>query len=302
MKIRITRKEQRPQPGPSARLADTVVKQNPDLFAKMRSNIADLSPVGKGKMGHFVKEAGGPKAADGSPLPLDHPSHPNYRRPPHLIEFHRFRLMAIDPATDPRRMGLAVLSVPRVDTTGPVQPEFANTGRTKFKPRIDWAGTFDAFAGAGGLPTPWKDMPWRERCRRMVQGLDVMIQQTWNPDTRPFHHPAMAIIEIPITFQSAKGTAAAMGGDLLALGFCAAAISTYLTGRINTLEVDPLTWKGQLPKEVVHKRLREFYGADKLPKDPNALDAVGLAHWCLCQRTPAETAKIFPTRGVLEWR
>lgn len=59
--------------------------------------------------------------------------------------------------------------------------------------------------------------------------------------------------------------------------------------------VEPRTWKGQVPKKVHHERILAALSDHEqsiCPRQPDALDAVGLGLWYLRQGGPALSRKI----------
>lgn len=67
--------------------------------------------------------------------------------------------------------------------------------------------------------------------------------------------------EIPVLFAGAKGHAAARNGDLTDLAFFAGALAQYAWQQNAKFEgVTVPTWKGQLPKTVVHQRIVNLLG------------------------------------------
>lgn len=94
------------------------------------------------------------------------------------------------------------------------------------------------------------------------------------------------VIEMP-EFQSGAGRQ--MGwktGDLqkltLLVGILAATAARALA---NVQLVTPSQWKGQLPKDVVQRRLETHYGSklNKLNIQTHAWDALGIGAWALGQ-------------------
>lgn len=111
---------------------------------------------------------------------------------------------------------------------------------------------------------------WHEKLDVACRQFDTLLKDLIHPLER-------VIIEEPAYFQSAGGGVAARRGDLVKLALVTGAFAGIANCKyMAVIELVPVTtWKGQLPKEVVIKRIRE-----KLPKikgvTSHAWDAVGI--------------------------
>ena len=91
------------------------------------------------------------------------------------------------------------------------------------------------------------------------------------------------IVEYPSYFESSLGQTVARSGDLLKLTTLVGIIS----GRVHPLPcvlVPVNTWKGQLPKSIVEKRVKRIIGLEKFNRlrvRSHAIDAVGIGLWSL---------------------
>ena len=109
-----------------------------------------------------------------------------------------------------------------------------------------------------------KDEDWVERAEDIrFQLRRVVLQNNVNSGW----------LEYPAYFASAGGQMVAGRGDLLKL--------TFLTGILYTTFEDaylvPVNqWKGQLPKDVVEKRVRKILGKKIADYSSHAIDAIGI--------------------------
>lgn len=110
-----------------------------------------------------------------------------------------------------------------------------------------------------------------ERCRWLAERLDDIV----------FHERDIRIVsEYPAYFggQSVRGWAK---GDLQKLTFLVGVLAGYFQDSEFT-EVTPGTWKGQLPKSVVIRRLQKRFGPGATREwEKDAWDAVGIGLWKL---------------------
>lgn len=119
---------------------------------------------------------------------------------------------------------------------------------------------------------PSRKLPWLARCHILKQKLLTVYEQ---------YNVCRVYCELPAYFgSSAVGHAAAQRGDVVKLTFAAgmaAAAIWEFGGDFETVEIN--AWKGQLPKEVVERRIRRLIGykdgfGDKIKT--HAWDAVGI--------------------------
>lgn len=89
-----------------------------------------------------------------------------------------------------------------------------------------------------------------------------------------------AIIEFPMNFKGAKGLAANASGDVIALATCVGAIAGNLHQvGVKSTSIRVIDWKGQLPKEIVIKRLATLLGpamCARLRLEKDMWDACGI--------------------------
>lgn len=87
------------------------------------------------------------------------------------------------------------------------------------------------------------------------------------------------VIEEPQQFMSSKkGTAASNSGSvmkLLALVYSIRQMSKMMARKVILAPV--VKWKGQVPKEVMARRLAKYY--DLSGKNPDEIDAIGIGRW-----------------------
>lgn len=86
----------------------------------------------------------------------------------------------------------------------------------------------------------------------------------------------ITLLELPAHWSSGRGFVARESGALYKLSF----ICGMIFSQFNNVElVFPHTWKGQLSKEIVTKRLRDKF-KDKVSaaEDHNVYDAIGIAY------------------------
>ena len=91
-----------------------------------------------------------------------------------------------------------------------------------------------------------------------------------------------AFVEFPILFQSSYGHMAAASGDMQKIAATAGCFAGVLWDLCETAPVLVRTWKGQLPKKVVEKRIQKILGKEvckTLDIQKDAWDAVGIGLW-----------------------
>lgn len=118
-----------------------------------------------------------------------------------------------------------------------------------------------------GVLTFRQDLPWEERA--MMYGASVKSLATY--------HKVIGIhCEYPAFFESAGGTMVAKKGDLLKL----TSLVGLFWGMVYPVPfylVPVAQWKGQLPKEVVNRRIISILGEKQCEKiKTHAWDAVGI--------------------------
>ena len=105
----------------------------------------------------------------------------------------------------------------------------------------------------------------------------------------PLHgeYPCTLVIEFP-EFQAGAGRQ--MGwktGSLQRLTFLVGVMVGFLPAEWRVILVPPSGWKGQLPKDVVTRRMIAKYGkaeTDKLKVSTHAWDAMGIGEWAWRQK------------------
>jgi hypothetical protein len=102
------------------------------------------------------------------------------------------------------------------------------------------------------IPSCDRVLPWGQRCNLLAEKLGIVL------NSGNIHR---VYCEMPAFFESHGGMAAATKGDLIKL--------TYLVGvyagichihRVRFTPVPVVEWKGQLPKEIVKKRILKKLG------------------------------------------
>lgn len=90
------------------------------------------------------------------------------------------------------------------------------------------------------------------------------------------------IIESPTLFGGAKGHAVAASGDLVKLAMITGMLlEVCFNEKLKPILTTPYEWKGQLPKSVCERRIRNRLG-DAFPKErlsSHAIDAIGIGLW-----------------------
>jgi len=94
------------------------------------------------------------------------------------------------------------------------------------------------------------------------------------------------VIEFPEYQASAERAMGWKTGSLQRLTMFIGVLIGMMPNRWRIILVTPSGWKGQLPKDVVQRRMTNKYGAVKmigLKVKTHAWDAVGIGHWALTQ-------------------
>lgn len=120
-----------------------------------------------------------------------------------------------------------------------------------------------------------------ERCRWLAEGLRRVTMSTGQITVRGKHIDKLRLVsEYPSYFggQSIRGWAK---GDLQKLTFLVGVLAGYFSP-LEFTEVTPGDWKGQLPKDVVIRRLQKRFGPGATKEwEKDAWDAVGIGLWKL---------------------
>ncbi len=116
-----------------------------------------------------------------------------------------------------------------------------------------------------------KDRTWVQVTDELMERFnDVLMQQM----------PAQVYCEFPQFFDDAGGHMCAAKGDLGKLTFLVGRIAeACATFGIVFTPVVVNTWKGQLPKDVVERRVCKKLGLEKGTIKSHALDAAGIGVW-----------------------
>ncbi len=114
---------------------------------------------------------------------------------------------------------------------------------------------------------------WHDRIGNILYYLDHRLDTDAEKMTR-------LVVEWPEFRDGAVGRAAAARGNLTQLAFCCGALYTVAVAKGATFELLAVSkWKGQLPKEVVEKRIKRAIGdcdQEGSPFKSHAWDAVGI--------------------------
>lgn len=100
------------------------------------------------------------------------------------------------------------------------------------------------------------------------------------------YRPNTVVIEMPEVRHDATGTRASTSGAMAKLNFMVGCLYWWARSAVSSrvLLVPVSEWKGQLPKEIMLKRLQKRDLCTHLratPKDMNESDAVALLDWAL---------------------
>lgn len=115
------------------------------------------------------------------------------------------------------------------------------------------------------------------RCQELCQKLYLSVATLYSLQT--------VVIEMPQQMSNRAGIAAQAGG-VYKLAVLVGALTMYLMNTSNATVhvVTPSEWKGQLPKDVVQRRVEQRLGislCQKLKIRSHAWDAVGLGLWAM---------------------
>lgn len=125
-----------------------------------------------------------------------------------------------------------------------------------------------------------KDESLAVRCWELSKKLHTSIRASVNGD--PFLSSTAVVIEMPQHMTNARGIAA-QAGAIYKLTFLVGYLSAMMYPCPVTV-VTPGEWKGQLPKDVVQRRIQAILGDAtclRLNIKSHAWDAVGIALWAL---------------------
>lgn len=113
------------------------------------------------------------------------------------------------------------------------------------------------------------------------------------------HRVDILIVEKPDTWAGGRGVRAAMSGALAMLARAEGVITTTLKTQLQpkkVITVEPIKWKGQIPKPVMFDRVCARYklSLSKTYASFNITDAVGLYDWYLNEYSIDNRAKKLP--------
>jgi hypothetical protein len=126
-----------------------------------------------------------------------------------------------------------------------------------------------------GVLTAPRGWEWYDKIRWYCDELETIYERQSITARQPI------VLELPEFFQSAGGQLTARSQALVKLSMLTGAIH-YCLG-VGVL-ITPTKWKGQLPKEVVVKRLRKRLGTavlNRVKPSSHAWDAIGIGLYYL---------------------
>lgn len=168
-------------------------------------------------------------------------------------------LVAIDPSIN--STGVAVFSLDGSPLKSPTPPKPQSTNL--------WEGNHSN--------------PWKINCRGMATMFECLIDHytKWND-----FKIGCVVCELPQFFDSGKGQVAASTGSLVKLSAVVGSFLAVAQLKLKNVPfklVNVTTWKGQLPKDVLQRRIEKFYGEkySRYHFRKDIWDAVGLGLWYL---------------------
>mgnify|MGYP001557945809 CR=1 FL=1 len=151
-----------------------------------------------------------------------------------------------------------------------IDPGLHSTGWAIFAP-VGHQYPYPLNAGLVQLPRTYIDQDILVRANAVGEQVTELAQR---------HSCKTAVIEFPMHFGGSGGDAAARAGDTLKLAACVGAIAGNLHSKgIVVASVRVIDWKGQLPKDVVIRRLKRLIGEQacaKLNLEKDSWDACGI--------------------------
>jgi len=128
---------------------------------------------------------------------------------------------------------------------------------------VSWRGL--AITGHGMLKST-KEYPWYIRAQELVQGLLAVRAST---------HSAMVACEMPQHMGStARGRASAQ--DVVHLAYMVGFLGASLDPRVDWELLPVPTWKGNMDKDKVEKRVRRIMGAEVAELKRHEIDCAGM--------------------------
>ena len=132
-----------------------------------------------------------------------------------------------------------------------------------------------------GTRVPVETHLWKPKARLWTERLGMLARLFNELITSYSVHKITTICELPQVFDSAKGHAAAAKGDTVKLSSAVGAFLgiAALHGQV-IVTVPVIRWKGQLPKDVVKRRIIRILGKE-FCNDYRAdeWDAIGIGLW-----------------------
>ena len=120
---------------------------------------------------------------------------------------------------------------------------------------------------------------------RTDQMLLRLTSALFNADIEIWATSHICVFEMAQPWNSYKTRMSATRGDLQNLYFFTGALWHWASNGTMfsmTVPVEVSTWKGQLPKEVVRKRMCEKYEIDLPRNGYHISDAIGIGDWYIC--------------------
>ena len=122
-----------------------------------------------------------------------------------------------------------------------------------------------------------KEITWLKNCENVWFRLQELYFERW---------PKHIIIEYPELHAGMMALAARESGAIFKLSFLCGGMYSMFNETSSIEIVKPSTWKGQLPKEVVRKRLYKIYPEIKNKDlDHNIVDAIGIGYYTIKNRS-----------------
>jgi hypothetical protein len=141
----------------------------------------------------------------------------------------------------------------------------------------------------------WVEQAWYERSRPALPGETFVLKRRSRDTT--FYRRVEGILnqldvrlrgieitglytEFPIMFSGAVGYAVARRGDLTHLAFAVGMFAEWARGRVARFICYPVNeWIGQLPKDVMHQRVRSILLRYYRPRDVDSVLQRPSHHW-----------------------
>lgn len=116
-----------------------------------------------------------------------------------------------------------------------------------------------------GIFTGRSSQSWEQKIAYIVFGLRGVVPLNLSH----------TYIEYPAYFGTASGDMVARRGDLVKLSYCVGFIAGSMPGTVTLIPVNK--WKGQLPKDIVARRIQKILGANACREfKSHVWDAVGV--------------------------